>query len=279
VVSTTRRNTSQRLTLVILVLLSVTAITLQYKGESNRFITDVRNGARDALSPVQRGLADVFRPIGDIFSGAVNYSTVTSENAQLRRQISRLRLQILENQNAEQQLQAVLSEEHLPYVQNLPQLLAEVIGGSSSNYQDTFEINRGTNDGVGVGMPVVAGAGLVGVVTLVGSSTAVVRTITDADSTFGVRVGTSGVVAVANGRGAGYSLSLTGITSSTAIHKGQTVYTNGVTGASLPAGLPVGIISSVRRTGNSLVQTVTVAPLANLSSLDFVTVLQWFPAP
>jgi rod shape-determining protein MreC len=279
VVSTTRRNTSQRLTLVILVLLSVTAITLQYKGESNRFITDTRNGVRDALSPVQRGLADVFRPIGDFFSGSVNYSTVTAENAQLRRQLSKLRLQILENQNAEQQLQAVLSEEHLPYVQNIPQLLAEVIGGASSNYEETFEINRGTADGVGVGMPVVAGAGLIGVVTTAGSSTAIVQTITDADSTFGVRIGSAGVVAVANGRGPGYALSLTGITSSTSIHKGETVFTNGVTGASLPAGLPVGTVASVRRSGNSLVQTVTVSPLANFSGLDYVTVLQWFPAP
>ncbi len=277
--STTRRNTSQRLTLAILVLLSVTAITLQYKGEANRYVTDTRNAARDALSPVQRVLAAVFRPIGDVLAGAVNYSAATNENTQLRRQIGQLRLEILENQNAEQQLQAILSEEHLPYVQNLPQLVADVIGGSTSNSQDTFEIDRGTNDGVGVGMPVVAGSGLVGIITQAGDSTAVVQTVTDAGSTFGVRIGDSGIDAVADGAGPGYDLSLTGVKSTAAVHKGETVYSSGETGASLPAGIPVGTISSVQGKAGNLIQTVSAAPLANLSNLDFVTVLQWFPAP
>lgn len=278
-VSTTRRHTSQRLTLVILVLLSVTLVTLDYKGEASRAITSVRNAARDVVSPIQRVLSDIFHPIGDVLSGAVNYGSAVKENAQLRSQIGALREQVLENQTAEQQLQEILNQQHLPYIQNVPTLLAEVIGGSASNVEDSFEIDRGTSSGVGVGMPVVAGPGLVGIVASAGSRTAVVRKITDPSSSFGVRFGVPGSIALAQGRGPGYPLSLSGVTATMSPRTGQIVYTSGVEGAALPAGIPVGTIASVHYKNGYLTKTVFVTPEATLQGLDYVTVMQWFPAP
>ncbi len=277
--STTRRNTSQRLTLVILVLASISAITLDYKGEASRGISSVRHVALDVLSPIQRVLSDALHPIGDFFSGAVNYGSAVKENEQLRSQLGILRRQALENATAEQQLQEVLNEEHLPYVQNLPTLVAEVISGPTSNYEDTFEIDRGTSSGIGEGMPVVAGPGLVGTVVSAGSSTAVVRAIADPGSSFGVRFGVPGWVAQAEGRGAGYPLVLEGVTANMSPHDGQLVYTSGIAGASLPAGIPVGKVSFVHYSGGSLTKTVQVTPVADLQGLSYVTVLQWFPAP
>lgn len=276
--STTRRNTSQRLTLVILVLASITAITLDYRGEASHAIGSVRNAARDVVSPIQRVLADALHPVGNFFSGAVNYGTAIQENEQLRRQLGTLRRQALQNQDAEHQLQELLNAQHLPYVQNLSEVLAEVVSGPSSNFEDTFQIDRGTSSGVGVGMPVVAGAGLVGTVIAAGSSTAVVQTITDPRSSFGVRFGTARAVAVASGQGSDAALSLSGVTAGTSIKHGELVYSSGLAGAALPAGLPVGTVSVVHTAG-SLTKTVLVAPVASLSDLSYVTVLQWLPAP
>jgi rod shape-determining protein MreC len=279
VVSTTRRNTSQRLTLVILVLASITAITLDYRGEANHAITSVRNAARDALSPVQRVLSGAVRPIGDFVSGAVNYGTAVKENEQLRGQLGALRREVLQNQAAEQQLQQILNEQHLPYVQNLPTLLAQVISGSTSNFEDTFEIDRGTSAGVGVGMPVVAGPGLVGTVVSAGTTTSMVQAITDPGVVIGVRLDTPGALPVAaDGRGAGFPLELT-VTANTSAKVGELVYTSGVMGDSLPAGIPVGSVSSVSYSGGSLTKSVQVAPVANLQGVGYVTVLQWFPTP
>jgi rod shape-determining protein MreC len=280
VVSTTRRNTSQRLTLVILVLVSITLVTLDYRGEASRGITSVRNDARDILSPVQRVLSDGFRPIGDFFSGAVNYESAVNENQQLRRQLGALRREVLQNEAAEQQLQAILGQQHRTYVQNLPTLLAEVISGSTSNFEDTFEIDRGTASGVGVGMPVVAGPGLVGIVVSAGSSTSVVQTITDPGVVIGVRLDTPGALPVeAEGQGAGNGLELSGVTATMAPHVGELVYTSGVMGDTLPAGLPVGTVSFVHYSGGSNTKTVQVKPVADLQGVGEVTVLQWFPAP
>jgi rod shape-determining protein MreC len=280
VVSTTRRNTSQRLTLVILVLASITAITLDYRGEASHAITSVRNAARDAISPVQRVLSDAIHPIGDFVSGAFDYGSAVKQNEQLRSQLGTLRREVLQNQAAEQQLQQILNEEHLPYVQNLPTLLAQVISGSTSNFEDTFEIDRGTSAGVGVGMPVVAGPGLVGTVVSAGTSTSVIQAITDPGVVIGVRLNVPGALPVeADGRGAGYPLALTGVTANMSAKVGEIVYTSGVMGDSLPAGIPVGTVSSVRYSAGSLTKSVQVAPLANLQGVGDVTVLQWFPAP
>jgi rod shape-determining protein MreC len=279
-VSTTRRNTSQRLTLVILVLASITLVTLDYRGEASRGITSVRDDVRDVLSPVQRVLADAFHPIGDIFSGAVNYGAAVNENEQLRRQLGALQREALQNQTAEHQLEEILSELHLPYVQNIPTLPAEVISGSSSNFQDTLEIDRGTGSGVGVGMPVVAGRGLVGVVVSAGTGTSVIQIITDPGVVIGVRLDTPGALPVeASGRGSGYPLELSGVTANMSPHVGELVYTSGVMGDSLPAGLPVGTVSSVHYSDGSLTKSVEVKPIASLQGLGYVTVLQWFPTP
>ncbi len=278
--ATSRRNTSQRLTLVILVLASVTLVTLNYRGPVGHGIGSIRNGVRDAVSPFQRVLSDVFKPAGDFFAGAVNYSAVADENATLRNQVGLLRRQALENETAQQQLDQLLQQERLPYLQNSRSVIADVIQGVSSNYELTIEINRGTADGVGKGMPVVAGAGLIGTVIDAGSTTSVVRLITDPGSRVGVRFATTGTIAVATGQGLGHPLALAQVPASAPIPRlHQLLVTSGLQGAAFPAGIPVGIVSEVQTAHVNLTRPVLADPVAYMTDLQFVAVMQWLPAP
>lgn len=275
--ATSRRNTSQRLTLLILVLASLTAITLDYRGPVAHSLGSVRNGVRDAVSPVQQGLSDVFKPVGDFFSGAVNYGALENENARLRYQVGTLRRTALENEGAEQQLEQYLAVQKLPFLQNSKDVIANVISGSSSNFELTFEIDRGTSDGVGSGMPVVSGAGLVGTVVSAGRTTSVVRLITDPRSTIGVRFA-NGTIAVATGQGLGNPLDVDQVSPSAPLpKKGQLLDTSGLEGAAFPAGIPVGTVSSVKSSGGSLSPQVDMKPVADLSGLQYVAVIQWLP--
>ncbi len=279
--ATSRRNTSQRLTLVILVLASITLVTLDYRGPVSRDLGSVRNSARDAVSPVQRVLSDIFRPIGNLLSGAVNYDAAVNDNVRLRNEVGELRRLALENESAEQQLQQMLTVERLPYLQNSQSVIADVISGppGGSNFELTLEIDRGTADGVGVGMPVVAGAGLVGEVITAGKTTSVVRLITDPRSDVGVRFA-NGTIAIATGQGLGHPLALEQVSASAPVpRKGQLLVTSGLQGAAFPAGIPVGTVSSVKTTGGTFTFPVTMNPVAPLSGLQFVAVVQWLPAP
>lgn len=263
---------------MILIVASITAITLDYRGPTSHALGSIRNAARDALSPVQRVLQDVFHPVGDFFAGAVNYSAVANDNARLRDEVGILRREAIENAGAEAELQQVLSLERLPFLANSKEVLADVISGPSSNFALTFEIDRGTADGVGAGMPVVSGAGLVGSVVSAGSSTSVVRLLTDPGSAIGVRF-PDGTTAVANGQGKGALLSVTDIPSGAPTpHKGVSLVTSGLEPATYPAGIPVGTVEEVRAGNGALSEFVTMKPVADLSDLEYVAVVQWLPA-
>jgi rod shape-determining protein MreC len=277
--ATSRRHTSQRLTLVILVLASITAITLDYRGPASHALESLRSGARDAVAPVQRVLSDAFRPVGNFFAGAVNYAAVQGANARLREEIGAERRQALENRSAEQQLQQLLAQQHLPYLENSSTVIADVVADGGSNFELTIEIDRGTANGVGAGMPVVAGAGLIGTVISAGRSTALVRLVTDPRSTVGVRF-PDGTVAVADGEGPNSHLSIGQLPSSVRPPRtGQLVVTSGLQPAAFPAGIPVGTVASVRSPGGTLTRQVALRPLGQLSGLQFVSVVQWLPTP
>jgi rod shape-determining protein MreC len=273
-VAASRRNTSQRLTLVILLLASITVLTVTYKGEARHAVGSVRNAVADVLSPVQRAIAAALHPVGNLFAGAVDYGGALGENQRLQLEVGQLRRQLIESQHAEQQLDQLRAEQKLPFADGIPEVLAQVISSPASNFQLTVEINRGTADGVGVGMPVVSGIGLVGSVIAAGASTSVVQLLTDQGSDVGVRFG-AGNVAVAQGQGGGAPLQLEDVSETSATSPGAVVVTSGLDVAAYPSGIPVGTVSSVRHPGGSLTSQVLVAPLVNLSVLQYVAVLQW----
>ena len=270
-----RRNTSQRLTLVILLLASITVITIAYKGEARHAVASVRNGAGDVVAPVQRGIAAVLHPVGNLFAGIVDYGGALSENQRLQLEVGQLRRRLIEDQQAGEQLNQLRSEESLPFADGIPEVLGQVISLPSSNFDLTIEINRGTSNGVGAGMPVVSGVGLVGSVIAAGQHTAVVQLLTDPRSDVGVRFG-PGNVAVAQGQGEGNPLLLQGVSETSVTRRGALVVTSGLDVAAYPSDIPVGTVSSVRHAGGSLTSEVLVTPLVNLSVLQYVAVLQWF---
>ena len=81
-----------------------------------------------------------------------------------------------------------LDEEYADY----PKVAARIISKDPGNWYDTFMINRGSADGIRVDNNVIAGKGLVGIVTEVGTHWATVRSIIDDSSNVSaMTVGTS----------------------------------------------------------------------------------------
>ncbi len=268
------RRTSQRLTLVMLVLASVTVLTLDYHGQASHAITDVRNAVRDVISPIQRGVAAVLHPVGDVFSGTFNYGSLETQNQQLREELGQIRLKLTADAYASAEAARVLSLAHLPFVAGIPLIPAEVIDDSTSSFQSTVELDRGTSSGVGPGMPVVANAGLVGSVISASSSTATVLLETDSSSSIPASVGATGLYRVL-GAGYGRPLTLDYVAGSTAVTRGELVYTSGLGGGAIPAGIPLGVVRSVRVSPEGLSTAVTATPVVNLNDLQFVDVLEW----
>ena len=105
------------------------------------------------------------------------------ENKKLQKQVDQL---TTENSNLQEEkyeldrLQDLykLDQTYAEY----PKVGARVIGKDSGNWFSTFTIDKGSNDGIKVDQNVLAGSGLVGIVTQTGPTWATVRAIIDDSS-------------------------------------------------------------------------------------------------
>jgi rod shape-determining protein MreC len=151
---------------------------------------------------------------------------------------------------------------------------SRVISQSPTVWYSTVMIDKGSNDGVEEGDPVVDGGGLVGRVRRVGARESQVVLITDAEFNVSVRVSgarTSGIVRTAVGDPDDLRLDYLGRNQQ--VREQQTIVTAGRISERFqprfPADIPIGRVDRVDEdTG-----TVHVRPFAELKDLDIVQVL------
>lgn len=271
-----RRNGRSRVTLLFLVLTSITIITLDFREDGDGVIARVRDVATDAFAPVRDVADDVLSPIGNSFSGITGYGDLEAENARLKAQLAEARGQQARNEDAEAELREILELNELDFVGDIPTVAARVVSAPVSNFEQTIELNRGTDHGVDIDMPVVTGDGLVGRVVDASGKRSVVRLITDPGSSVGVRVTDSGETGIAEGEGSGRTLSVGFIEVNADVRRRNLVVTSGLEGGSdlYPTGIPVGRIVRAEKVEGELQQRVAVRPLADIDHLRFVKVLQ-----
>lgn len=262
--------------LVLLVLTSITAITLDFRDTGSGFLNSARSGARDTFAPLQRVLGNSLSSVGDFFGGLTRYGSVKSENARLRSQLDAVKAERVAAADAERERRLLLALANLDFVGSLPSLTARVISDSASNFQRTVAINKGRSAGIDTGMPVVTEAGLVGRVTAASNGGATVLLITDPSSNIGVRLNGSGDVGVLTGAGRD-PLPMDLVNLDTKVVTGEGLVTSGLQDGLFPPQIPVGRVRSVRTSPGALNQQVTVDPVVDFGRLDLVKVLVWKP--
>jgi len=268
-----RRSARPRFTLVILILLSLTLVTLDLKGGGP--IPSLRGRVRDAFSPVQSAVSTLTSPITNFFNGVFEYQSLRDDNDRLRAELAQDNAQQIENQYLDQTNKDLISELNLDFVGDIPTIAARVVSGSTSNFQATIVIDRGTDAGVLDGMPVVAGTGLVGRITSTSPSQSTVLLLTDPSTSVGVQFAPSDGVGVASGQGAGRSLAVTLIDPTAAVGVGNAAVTSGLVGSAYPRGIPVGTVNTAVADPGVQTRTVTLTPVVDLGRLSYVDVLVW----
>jgi rod shape-determining protein MreC len=263
-------------TIGLLVLASITIITLDYRGGGHSAISALKRVAHDTFSPIQRGVDAVTRPIGSFIAGAVHYGSVEHQNAELRHEIGQLERQYLSGQTSREDLATLERLLHLPWVGSVKTVTAEVVAPNPSDFVATVQLDTGTRRGVEVGMPVVGGAGLVGVVTESWSSGSTVRLITDPASVVGVRF--ADTYADVAGTGYGKALTVNLVPPGTrGLVKNEVLTTSGLQNASFPPDIPVARVKSFSSSLSSTQESIVAQPLADLSGLQYVDVMLWLP--
>lgn len=271
-----RRTARPRFILLLLVLTAITLITLDQRSGGHGFLDRARSSVRQAYAPVARTVNDALRPLGDYLHGVFHYGDLRAENARLREQLAEARVAQLSAADDQRRLRESLAAQNLDFVGDIPTVAAQVYGTTSSNFEMTIEINRGTDAGVGTGMPVVYAGGLVGRVVDVSATRATVLLLTDPTSHVGVRFPNNDE-GIATGTGAGSRLRVELVDPKTALKPGDVLFTSGGQAGLYPAGVPVGIVRTASHQPGVLQQDVTLDPIVDPSSLEFVEVLEWAP--
>lgn len=271
-----RRSRRTLTTLLVLVLLSVTVITLDETGRAGFFTSGVKSLASDIYSPLRRGVNGVLDPIGRFFAGAVDYGSLERENQKLQGQIQSLEHQqstyaVAQRQLAE--LERLLATNKLPSVASLSVIAAEVTAQNVSDFASTVNVDKGHDQGVALGDPVVGPGGLVGEVVTLRRETSTVRLLNDGRSEIGVSFGHQ--EATLEGFGPNSSLRIEFVPSTAKVSPGEEIVTSGLQGAALPPGIPVAKVTSVHSVVGAADKQVWAKPLADLNGLSYVEVIQW----
>jgi rod shape-determining protein MreC len=156
-------------------------------------------------------------------------------------------------------------------------LIAEIINVSVQPFRHMFVINKGVDDGVFRGQPVLDAFGVVGQVIRVGKSTATLMLITDAEHAVPVQVNRNGIRSIAVGTGETDKLSLPYMTVESDVRIGDLLVSSGLDEI-FPAGYPVATVTKVERSANDTFATVEARPLAQLDR-DREVLLLWADKP
>jgi rod shape-determining protein MreC len=241
-------------------------------------VAGVRGLLGDVTEPFVVATDVVTRPIGHILAGVINYSDVVAQNHQLREELGQQEMLNAENAAAGSALQQLTDEEHLPFVGTLPTVAAEVTAISPTNYAATVDIDKGRDDGVLAGMPVVANGGLIGRVVSTTLHGATVQLITDADSEVSVTFGTGQSAVLLSGRGVNNDLAVSSVPLTDQVGIGSILVTSGLQASEFPPNLPVAKVTRVTVTPGASTYGASVTPTADLDHLDYVQVLLWEPS-
>ncbi len=259
-------------TLAVALLLSIVPGVLCAMGQGSY--------VRSAIVTVGTPFRWAFTKIGEGLSGfSLYFKTIDAlreENDALRRELDEYKnlvydAALIEEENDFLSDYLGLKEEHLDF--SLED--ASVLGRESTNYRTLLTISKGTLHGIGVNMPIITDAGLVGYITEVGATWSKAVVLTETATAVGGYIERSGALGVVEGT---YELRTEGlcrmvyIEAESDIRVGDKVITSGIGGV-YPRGLLVGRVSAIEVDEASRTLTAIIEPAADLDSISKVMIV------
>jgi rod shape-determining protein MreC len=262
---------SSSLRTITLVLLGIGLVFLALSG----YLAPISRIVLSPLTATQTWVSSRFQALQDFLTTPREVTVLTQRNVELEAEVATLQTQIiaLQQQLVEYQILSSL----LDFARAYPEfdyVGASVIGRDPSPFLHYVIINRGSDDGLRRGMPVVTQQGLVGRISRVTATSANVQLITDPGATLDVRLQPSRAEAIIDGSLTG-DLLLDFIPQDANVQPGDLVLTSGL-GGNYPPNILIGQVTGVRSQDFDLYQSGSVQPVVDFSQLEIVLVISNF---
>jgi len=231
-----------------------------------------RNSVLWPLATLQQNVAGLWRGLVAPFIPTPSDATLRERNAQLETENEQLRAEVVRLRENENQLRILTGL--IDFAESQPEndyLVANLIGRDPSPLLTYLIFDRGSDDGIQRGMPVVTGAGLVGRVVEVTNRLCKVQPITDPASAVAARLQTSRQTGVVVGQ-VGGGLAMEFITQRVELQPGEIVLTSGLGGV-FPPGIVIGAVSAVQQLNYEVQQRADLTPAADFNRIEAVLII------
>ena len=240
-------------------------------------LNPLRTAVGDVLVPIQSGVNRVGGGLYNELSSVGKLKTALAENETLKTRVDELTEENTRLRSEQFELERLrslyeLDQEYMQY----HKIGARIIAKDSSSWFSVFRIDKGSDDGIKEDMNVIAGGGLVGIVTDVGANYATVRSIIDDSSRVSAMAQQSGDSCIVAGDLQLFKdgrLKLSYMEKDDDIKDGDMIVTSNISGKFLP-GILVGYATDITVDYNdNLTKSGYLIPAARFDRLQEVLVI------
>lgn len=262
---------------ILLILAIICIVMMIFSYTADLFSGPLKSVSAYTVVPFQKGIESAGTWLFNRSEDIKKIKELTAENENLQSQVDELTIknnQLLQDKYELSELRQLfkLDEEYEDY----DTVGARVIGKDTGNWFSTFLIDKGSNDGIAVDMNVMAGSGLVGIVTEVGPNWSTVKSIIDDDANVSGMVQSTSDILIVEGS---LELMNEGIIKFSQLEDveddikvGDQIVTSYISSKYLP-GISVGYITEINLDSNNLTKSGYLTPVVDFKHLSTVLVI------
>jgi rod shape-determining protein MreC len=231
----------------------------------------LRKTVLEAAAPVEDAVNISLKGLHDAWKRYLFLVGLEDENRRLRKQNAALSDQL--NRYREGYIEGIRLRKLLNLTEDLPNrtVAARVVDRSRTSLFKMILINKGTADGLRVGLPVLSEQGAVGRIIETAWHASQVLLLIDESSNIDALIQRSRAQGILQGAGAA-GCNLKYISRVEAVQAGDVVLSSGLAGV-FPKGLLLGVVTGASRSGEGLFQKIDVAPAVDFGKVEEVIAL------
>ena len=261
---------------ILIVLTAVCLIFISTSFFTDWLVAPLRSAISMVVVPLQKGMNNLGLWTYDKYTTLQEISVVLDENKELKSKVddlteenNQLRQDTYELSRLRELYQ--LDEKYTGYTK----VGARIIEVTANNWSKAFKVDKGSDDGIKKDMNVIAGGGLVGIVTEVGKNYSIIKTIIeDNNSVSGMLIDTNETCIVEGNieqSDSGF-VKLTHFKSDITVRDGDKVVTSNISDKYLQ-GILIGYAKDVTPDSNNLTQSGYLVPAVDFNNLQEVLII------
>ena len=255
--------------LIVLITLSIMLLSL-----SSRQPYPAHGTGRLAIAlvaPFQKIISHSTRFLRDIWEHYFSLVSVAEENERLQKEAQKAFALAHRNEELVQANNRLRQLFDLGQELQRPVVAAQVVGKDPSPWFQTVLVDKGRENGVEIGFPVINAQGVVGLIVEATALYAKVMLITDPNSAVDAVVQKSRARGIIKGGTSGYCV-FNYVLRKHDLTVGDSVVSSGMDGV-FPKGMPIGKVAEIEKKEAGIFQDVTVTPYVDFERLEEVLVV------